>query len=135
MDLPRFSVRNPVAVNLIMVGVLVGGVIAALSLVREFFPAMEAEQAVITVLYPGATPEEIERSVTRPIEREIEDVEDVDEIRSRVFEGVTLIQVELDEGADRDRVLNALRAELDKVKPDLPEGAEEPEALYVPPIA
>ena len=139
MNLPRFSVRNPVTINLVMIAVLVGGVVAVTRLVREFFPAMEAEQAVITVLWPGATPEEIERGVTRRIEREIEDVEDVDEVRARVFEGVTLIQVEMEEGADRDRVLEALRAELDKVKPDLPDGAEEPELAearpFIPAIA
>ena len=139
MSLPRFSVRNPVAVNLLMVAVLGGGVFAMLNLVREFFPTMEAEQVVITVVYPGATPEEIERSVTRPIEREIEDVDGIDEIRATVYEGICLIVVELEEGADRDRTVNDLRSELDKATPDLPDGAEEPELAearpYIPAIA
>ena len=132
MNLPRFSVRNPVAVNLVMCSVLVGGVVAWISMIREFFPRMDAEQVIITVPYPGATPEEIERSVTRLVEREIEDVADVEEIQSSVFEGVTLI-------VDRDRVLNDIRGELDKVIPDLPDGAEEPAVVearpYIPVIA
>ncbi len=129
MNLPRFSVRNPVAVNLTMWAVLIGGILAWNAMVREMFPRTEAEQVVITVPYPGATPEEIERSVTRLVEREIEDVPDIDEIRARVLEGVTIITAHLEEDADRDRVLSDLRSEIDKVIPDLPDGAEEPEII------
>ncbi|MDJ0975902.1 MAG: efflux RND transporter permease subunit [Planctomycetota bacterium] len=139
MSLPRFSVRNPVPVNLLMVGVLVGGLIASVNLIREFFPNIEAEQIFVTVPYPGATPEEIERSVTRLVEREIEDVDGIDEIKSRVFEGITVVTAELEDGANRDRVLNDVRGEIDKVKPDLPDGAEDPEVRearpYIPAIA
>ena len=139
MSLPRFSVRNPVAVNLMMVGILVGGAICWMTMVREFFPRIETEQVIITVPYPGATPEEIERSVTRLVEREIEDVDDIEEIRAQVFEGATILIAKLEQGADRDRVLNDLRGEIDKVVPDLPEGAEEPEIIearpYIPVIA
>lgn len=139
MNLPRFSVRNPVPVNLLMIGVLVAGLIASTNLIREFFPNIEAEQVFITVPYPGATPDEIERSVTRPIEREIEDVDGIKEIKSRVFEGVTVITAELEDGANRDRVLNDLRGEIDKAKPDLPSGAEDPEVRearpFIPAIA
>ena len=134
MSLPRFSVRNPVAVNLLMVAVIIGGVMALrFGLVREFFPTMEAEQVFITVPYPGATPEEIERSVTRLVEREIEDVDDIKEIRSKVFEGATIITAELEQGADRDSIINDIRGEMDKVMPDLPDGAEEPEIIEARP--
>ena len=59
---------NPVAVNLLMMGILVGGLICWLTMVREFFPRTETEQVLITIPYPGATPEEVERSVTRLVE-------------------------------------------------------------------
>ncbi|MFV1957925.1 MAG: efflux RND transporter permease subunit [Planctomycetota bacterium] len=127
MNLPRLSVRNPVAVNLLMWAVVAAGAWSWFHLTREFFPRTSSEKILITVPYPGATPEDVEKSVTRPIEREIENVEDVDRIEARVFEGLTLLTVELAEGADRTRVLEDLRAELDRVKPNLPDGAEEPE--------
>ncbi|MDA1195743.1 MAG: efflux RND transporter permease subunit [Planctomycetota bacterium] len=134
MNLPKFSVRNPVAVNLLMVAVIAGGAAALMfGLVREFFPSMEAEQVFITVPYPGATPEEIERSVTRLIEREIEDVDDIKEIRSRVFEGATIVTAVLEQGADRDSVISDIRGEIDKVVPSLPDGAEEPAILEARP--
>ena len=64
MNLPRFSVRNPVPINFLMIGVILLGTFSMVSLKREFFPNIEAEQILITVPYPGATPAEIERSVT-----------------------------------------------------------------------
>ena len=133
MNLPRLSVQNPVAVNLFMWAVLAAGLASWFGLTREFFPTIDAEQVIITVPYPGATPEEVEKSVTRLIEREIEDVDDIKRIEARVFEGITQITAELEESADRDRVLNDLRGELDKVKPDLPLGAEEPEIVEARP--
>ncbi len=127
MNLPRLSVRNPVAVNLLMLAVLTTGGWAWVHLVREFFPNIQSERVLITVPYPGATPEEVEKSVTRLIEREIDNVEGVEKIESKVYEGLTLISAVLEKDADRDRVLAELRSDLDRVKPDLPEGAEEPE--------
>jgi multidrug efflux pump subunit AcrB len=134
MNLPRFSVRNPVPVNFLMIGVIVLGAISMVTLKREFFPNIEAEQILITVPYPGATPAEIERSVTRVIEREIEDVEGIEEIRSSIFEGVTLIVAKLEDGTPRDRALNDIRGEMDKVLPDLPDDAEEPQVAEQRPL-
>lgn len=139
MNLPGFSVRNPVAVNLLMLGVVAAGLYALSTLVREFFPRVEPEQVFVSVPYPGATPEEIERTVARVVEREIRDVDGVEELRTTVTEGIAVIVAELEDGADRDRVLSDLRAEVDKARPDLPDGAEEPEIVearpYIPVIA
>ena len=134
MNLPRFSVRNPVAVNLLMWAILIGGAYEMTNLVREFFPNSTPEMIFVTVPYPGATPEEVEKTVTLPIERELRGVENVKEIRSTVFEGVSLTEIELDEGVDYDRVLNAVRGEVDKAQPDLPDGAEQPEIVSVRPF-
>jgi len=133
LNLPRLSVRNPVAVNLLMLAIVLSGFYYWSDLVREFFPNAEAEQVFITVPYPGATPEEVEKSVTRRIEREIENLDDIETIESKIFEGVTVIQVTLEQGADLEGALNDLRSEIDKVKPDLPEGAEDPEIAEVRP--
>jgi multidrug efflux pump subunit AcrB len=133
LNIARLSVRNPVAVNLLMIFVIVSGAYYWVDLVREFFPNSEAEQVFVTIPYPGATPEEVEKSVTRRVERELDSVEDVEEIESKVLEGLTIIQLSLESGADRQRVLNDVRTEMDKVKPDLPDGAEDPEISEVRP--
>jgi multidrug efflux pump subunit AcrB len=130
----RFFVKNPVAANLLMWAIIVTGTYWWLNLIREFFPNSEPEQIAVTVVWPGATPEEVEKAITRRIEREIEDVEDVKEIASSVYEGVTVVRVELESDSDRGKVLEDLRTEIDKVKPDLPDGAEDPEIAEARPL-
>ena len=110
MNLPRFSVRNPIAVNLMMWGLLISGVFHWSTMVRELFPTPDAEQISITIAYPGATPEDVERAVALRIEREIRDIDDIDEIQTGVYEGVAALVITLEDGADRDRVLNAVRS-------------------------
>ena len=139
MSLARFSVRNPIAVNLFMWAVIVGGLYAGSQLIREFFPSFEPDQVLVTVPYPGASPEEIEKSVTRRIEEELRDLEGVEEVASQVLEGVTVIQVTIDDVADRARVLDELRSRIDRVETELPAGAEDVEIFelrpFVPVIA
>ena len=134
MNLPRFGVRNPVPVNLLMWAIVIAGGIAWFTLTREVLPNFEPEQAVITVAFPGATPEEVEKSVALPIEREIEGVAGVDEISSEILEGVCAVRVEMEQGADPDQIINDLRNEMDRVRADLPDGAEEPEITALRPF-
>ncbi|MEM8883741.1 MAG: efflux RND transporter permease subunit [Planctomycetota bacterium] len=133
MSLARFSVRNPVTANLIMIAIIVGGVFGASRIRRELLPNVDPEAIAISVRYPGATPEEVERLVARRVEREIDTVEDVDEIISKVYEGLVVTTVKLEDGADRDRTLADVRSAMDRVQPDLPAEAEEPEVAQVRP--
>ena len=58
MSIASFGVNKPVPVNLLMIGILLAGVILGLSLRREFFPEMNPDQAMVSIPYPGASPEE-----------------------------------------------------------------------------
>ena len=135
MNLPRFSVRNPVAVNLLMLSVIVGGIFCGITLTREFFPAFETNLITVTVPYPGATPDEIEKAVTLPIERGMQELRDVKEVRSTIAEGFssTIVELEQDTG-DADKTLNDVRGRFDEVKPDLPDGVEDPIVQMVEPL-
>ena len=127
MNLSSFSVKNPVAVNLMMWLIIGIGTYYAFNLVRQFLPNSEPEQIGVNVIYPGATPAEIEKAITRRLERELEGVDGVEEIESRIFEGLSTTILTLDDGADRNTVLSDIRGEMDSVTPELPEDAEEPE--------
>ena len=67
MSLPRISVRNSVAVNLLMLLIIVVGLYYAFNLEREFFPDLDAEALGVTVVYPGAVPADIEKSASRGV--------------------------------------------------------------------
>lgn len=126
MSLPAFGVRNPIFVNLLMWATILGGLFYWNNLVREFFPNSEPEQVIVSVAYPGATPDEVEEAVTIPLEREIENLEGLEELSAEVLEGVTALRLTLEPETDRARFLDELRAEVDRVEPDLPEGALDP---------
>ncbi len=127
MNLTGLSVRNPVAVQLLMFASIAGGIYCALTATREFFPTFEMNLITVVVPYPGATPDEIEKSVTLPIERGLQELRDVKEVRSTISEGSSTTIVELEQdAADPDQVLNDVRGHFDRVKPDLPDGVEDP---------
>jgi len=124
MSLARFSVRNPVPVNLLMIAVLVLGSIAFVALPRELMSDFSFNWVFISKPYPGVPAEEIEKLITIPIEDEIRDVKGIDYIASQSAEGSSFISVKLqqmDEEEFRAR-LQDLRSEVDKVK-DLPADA------------
>jgi len=134
-SLPRLSVRNPVVANLIMLTILVGGVICALTLVREMFPESRPEQVLISTIYPGATPAEVEKGISIKIEEKIKGLEDVDEIRTTIGEGTSVVVVSLRSSVDDvDQAVDDVQAEIDTIpREDLPEDAEETRVVALEP--
>ncbi len=124
MSLPRFSVRNPVLVNLLMLVIIAAGMVSALTLTREMFPESRPEKLMITTIYPGVSPQEIEKVLTIKIEEAVRDVEGVDKVDSTVIEGMSATRLSLIPGTRNvDRVLQEVKAEIDAIE-DLPVDAE-----------
>lgn len=98
MSLARFGVEKPVPINLLMWALIVGGIVAGLSLRREFFPETEPDAATVQIVYPGASPEEIETSVVLKLEDKIAELDEVDKITTTVAEGGGGILVQFREG-------------------------------------
>ncbi len=124
MSLPRFSVHNEVLVNVLMIVILVGGGMFAATLTREMFPESQPDKILITTIYPGVQPEEIEKAVTIKIEEAVRDVDGVEKVDSTVSEGASGTILTLrSEVKNADVVLQEIKAEVDAI-PDLPEGIE-----------
>lgn len=124
MSPARFSVRNPVFVNMLMLVILASGLIFALTLVREMFPEFRPNKLIISAIYPGVQPQEIEKAVTIKIEEAVRDVEGVEKVESTVTDGSTVISLTLfNEVDDAEEVLNEVKREIDAL-PDLPDDLE-----------
>ncbi|MFB3041195.1 MAG: efflux RND transporter permease subunit [Candidatus Poribacteria bacterium] len=133
MSIPKLSVSNPVLANLLMVAVIAFGIYAWIVLPRELTPEVKLFIAQITTIYPGASPEEVEKLITAPIEEEIESVSKIDYILSASSEGRSIITVQFEELSDRefDKRFQDLRSAVDRVS-DLPdEILEEPSVLEI----
>ena len=125
MSLPAFSVRNHVLVNMMMLVLLVGGSIFALTLVREMFPESRPDKLSIVAMHPGVQPQEIEKAVTIKIEEAVRDVEGIEKVDSTVSEGVSMtVLTLLSEVDDVDVVLQEVRNEVDAIQ-DLPDDLEQ----------
>lgn len=124
MSLPRFSVRNPILVNLLMCVILLCGSLCALTMTREMFPESRPEKLLITTIYPGVSPQEIEKALTIKIEEAVRDVEGVEKIDSTVIESMSVSKLTLVAGLRNvDRVLQEVKSEIDAID-DLPEDAQ-----------
>lgn len=126
MDIAKFSVKNSVLVNLLMIGLIIFGFLALNKMPVELNPDISFNWVFITVPYPGASPQEIESLISDPIESEIKDVNKVDEIQSTSQEGLAFILVKFEDmsKSEFNQLYNDLQAEVDKV--DLPDEAEKP---------
>jgi multidrug efflux pump subunit AcrB len=126
MSLASFSIKQKVLINLITFGVLIAGTIMAINMRRDAFPEVNSEIAFITTIYPGASPHEVEKLITNPIEDEIKNVNGIDTFSSVSREGTSFISIQLEANvSNKDKVINDITRAADKV--DLPSDAEDPE--------
>ena len=128
MSLPAFSVRQVVFVNLIFVLLMVAGVQVARRIPIDLYPDISFNTALVITIWPGASPEEVERLVTRELEDEIEGISGIKELRSYSSHGSSEIEITWKEtlsDLEYEAALNNLRAAIDAAD-ELPEGAETP---------
>ncbi len=123
MSIPKMSVNNPVLANMLMILIIIFGLYAWINLPRELTPEIALQSATVTTLYPGASPEEVEKLVSAPIEDAIEEnVNKINLMLSTSSEGRSVISVDFDEMSDRefDKEMENLRTAVEGVN-DLPE--------------
>lgn len=124
MSLARFGVRKPVPVNLLMFAIIAAGLVAGLSLRREFFPEQDPESATLSMPYPGATPEEVEKTLAKKIEDALIDLKEIDEVSVTLAEGGGGMNISFREGIDAEKALEEVDRAIDTLQ-DLPDEAEE----------
>ena len=117
---------NSVAANLIMLLCLIGGVLTAFSIKKEVFPEFTRDSVTVSVSYPGASPEEIEKGVVLPVEEQISSVDGIDKISSTSVEGSGTIEVTILANQDNYRVYQDIQTEVNKIT-TFPAGTEKPQ--------
>lgn len=128
-SLVRWCVLNPQAMNIIMVGVLVVGAFSLLSLRRESYPYSQLDIIDVTVVYRGASPEEVEEGICQKIEEAVRSIDGIRRITSTAREGTGLVSLQLESNVtegDVQMILAEVRSRVDQI-PSLPLLAEEPD--------
>ena len=122
--------RNRVTPNLLMLVFLVGGLFMATRIKQEVFPEFDLDRVTISVPYPGASPEEVERGIVLVVEEAIRGLDGVKEVTATASEGVGSVSAEMFEDADQQKVYQDIKQEIDRVR-TFPEDAEEPQVTLV----
>ena len=121
-----YMAKHKVAANLLLIFVISAGLMSLRSLVQEVFPEFSLDTILISVPYPGATPDDVEESILLKIEEQVQSVDGIDEIASTAAEGLGTVALQLKLGADVSAVLDEVKAEVDRIT-TFPVDAERPE--------
>ncbi|MFT4725454.1 MAG: HAE1 family hydrophobic/amphiphilic exporter-1, partial [Colwellia sp.] len=122
--LTALAIRRPVTTAMLMLSLFVTGLVASKLLPQESWPALNIPMAFINVPYNGATPEEVERLITRPIEEAVSTLGGITEIRSTSRADSASIRVMMDLGTDLDSKILEVREKVDMVRHLLPDDVQ-----------
>jgi hydrophobic/amphiphilic exporter-1 (mainly G- bacteria), HAE1 family len=126
MFISDFAIKRPTITVVTMLALSVFGIFALMSLDTDEFPEVEAPFIFVSVPYPGASPDIVEREVVEPIEEAVAGLSGVDQIQSQALDGFASIQVIFVYGVDPKQASQDIRDAIGQIRGDLPQEMEEP---------
>lgn len=124
--LSRFSVKKPLTILVAVVIVLVFGGISIYKMTPDLFPSVDTPYVIVMTSYPGASPEEAETEITRPMEQSLATLANLEEINSVSGDNYSLIQMGFTDGVNMDVVSVDISQKIDQIEGFLPETASAP---------
>ena len=118
----RFSVRKPFTVIVAVILVLVLGVVSFTKMQTDLLPNMNLPYVLVMTTYGGASPEEVETSVTRPVEQALASVSGLETMTSQSNENVSMVALEFDDDTNMDAATLDIRENLDLIESSFPDG-------------
>ena len=125
MNIYKTSVNNPITTIILFVAIMIFGGVSLSRLGIDLFPDIESNAMMVMTTYPGASAEDIENNVTRPIENVLNGVDHLKDITSQSKENVSVVSLEFEYGYDLDILANDVRDKLDMLS-TLPDGTSQP---------
>lgn len=126
MSLYRSAVKRPIMTTLCFVAVVILGLFSLKMLPIDLYPDIDTNTIMVMTTYQGASAQDIEQNVTRPLENTLNSVNDLKHITSKSRENISVITLEFEYGEDIDVLTNDVRDKLDMVSSMLPDDAETP---------
>ncbi|PWN71798.1 acriflavin resistance protein [Chryseobacterium phosphatilyticum] len=126
MKLAEISIKRPSLVIVLFTILTLGGILSYTQMGYELIPKFETNMVTISTVYPGASPAEVETSVTRKIEDAVGSLENVKKVESSSYESLSVIMVQLNNGADVDFALNDAQRKVNAILGDFPDDVKAP---------
>jgi len=127
--LAEICVKRPVFATMLILSLVVVGAFSFLSLGVDLFPKIDFPTVTITVINPGASPQEIETEITEKVEEAVNTISGIDELRSTSIEGVSRVFVQFLLEKDVDVAFQEIQQKISTITSQLPETAEAPTVL------
>jgi multidrug efflux pump subunit AcrB len=121
----RFFIKYPIYANAFIFVISLFGIYSMFTMNKSFFPELDPRRVVISVMYPGASPDEMEEGVTIKIEQALRGISGVEQINSTSSENMATITVQAFENADMDEVYKDVENGVNSIN-SFPQGAEKP---------
>ena len=126
MFLSNLSVKRPVMISMFLIALILFGALAFVSLPLNFFPNVEFPYVIIQTIYPGANPEQIETQITKKIEDAVTVISGINILTSYSIDSASILIIQFNLSKDQNIAYQEVRAKVDTILNDLPEGADTP---------
>ena len=126
MKLAEVSIKRPSLVIVMLALLIIGGPFSYSQLNYELIPKFEVKVVTVATVYPGASPSEVENTVSRKIEDAVSALEGVKKIQSKSYESLSVVIIQFNNDADVDFALNEAQRKINAIRSDLPEDIDEP---------
>ena len=126
MNLTEVTIKSRTAILMLAFILLLAGIGSYMSIPKESNPSVDVPYFFITTLYPGIGPADMESLITQPLEKELQGINGVKEIRSTTQESVSIVVVEFELSVPNSEASQRVRERVDLAKSELPTDAEEP---------
>ncbi len=125
MQLPQLAIKNSQFTITIIVLLVLVGIVSYFNMPRTEDPQFEVPVTLVEVVYPGASPNDIETLVVDLLEEEISDIESIQKIESQIKNGAARITITFLYGSDAEAAFNKVKQAVSTVKPNLPRGIQQ----------
>ena len=126
MNLPEISIKRPSIILVLFIILTLGGIVSYSLLGYELIPKMETNTITVQTVYPGASPSEVENTVTKKIENAVSSMENVKKIEAKSFESLSLVVITLNTGADVNYLMTDAQRKINAIVSQLPDDAKTP---------
>ena len=130
-NISSWCIRNPVFPIVLFVGLMLAGLVAFSRMQVNNAPDIDFPGAFVTIVQPGAAPNELETQVTQRVESAVRGITGVDEINSTINEGSSTTIITFELGTPTDRAVNDVRNAIDQIRSSLPDGILEPQVTRI----
>ncbi len=130
---PKISVKKPYTVFVGVVLVIVLGIVSMTKMTTDLFPNMNLPYALVITAYPGASPEEVESTVTAPVEAQMATTSNIKNISSMSYNSYSIVILEYEQSANMDSVVIEMQQKLDQLKGTWNESVGSPMIMQLDP--